>query len=130
MAQLVKINYLIFLLLPFIFSSHSTFANSCLGKGTVFFYGNGMFNERQDAETSEFILFEEIKSGIIIDRDKEIRTDLAYKTNESDLIQFFNVVSQKKIDQWENFWLPRLVLFPPYLVHRFLESVCWSIQIE
>ena len=102
----MKNNYILCIFIVF-FSAQVVLAqnNTCLGVGTVFFYGNGMFNTRRDAQQNLDVLVEEVLSQGLVDLSKEIRFDLAYKTNESICIQFFNVVSQKGIDNWEDFWL-------------------------
>jgi hypothetical protein len=104
MEQLVKINFLFGLWITS-FYVPELFAKSCEGRGTVFFFGNGMFNTKYEAQDSLDKLTEKMKFQMIPDQQKNIKFDFAYKTDESVLIQLFNVVNQKGIDEWENFWL-------------------------
>lgn len=99
-------NTKIFILILSIFlQAQSINADSCQGKGTVFFFGNGMFNTKKDAQDSLDALRSEVRKSVNYDRSKNIKFNLAYKTSEPTLTQISYVVSQKKIDSYENFWL-------------------------
>jgi hypothetical protein len=104
MEQLVNIKGLWILFLIFR-SLNLAFANSCEGKGTVFFFGNGMFTTKESARMSRDRLEESINYGVSLGTSKDIQYDIAYKTNESILIQILNVAAHKEIDNWESFWL-------------------------
>jgi hypothetical protein len=88
-----------------LFFIRSALANSCEGRGTVFFFGNGMFNTKEDTQRSLNALSDAIRNGILLDKTKDAKYRAAYKTNEPLLFQLFNVANQKVIDSWEDFWL-------------------------
>src|SRR5690348_2703614 len=107
---------ILFTFLLFLLCSRTSLADSCLGRGTVFFFGNGMFNSKDDARDSLKSLKAHIEHGLALDKNKEHRYELAYKDNETPLLQLVNVVSQKGVDNYENFWfwLSSLVKAPDW----------------
>jgi hypothetical protein len=94
-----------FILLFSISYVQTSFAESCAGKGTVFVYGNGMFNSYEDAREGLKTLKRLLKRELKFDLKKQVEFELAYKTSEPILQQLLNVMSQKKIDDFQNFWL-------------------------
>ena len=85
-------------------TTNQAFSSPCLGQGTVVFFGNGMFNTKEDAKKSLEHLFEHLRTSDFNDSTKPIVTDLAYKRSEPVLEQLANVAKQKGVTEFENFW--------------------------
>jgi hypothetical protein len=96
------IDLLILIVLLF---SQEILADVCRGRGTVIFYGNGMFNSKREADRSLRELTSQIQQTKMYASEREIKSDLAYKRSEGVLEQLKNVVVQKGIDEFEYFWL-------------------------
>lgn len=80
-------------------------ASSCQGRGTVVFFGNGMFNSKRDADSSRKALENFLKRAPVFNHEKDLKVDLAYKRNEGVLEQLAVVAIQKGITYFEDYWL-------------------------
>jgi hypothetical protein len=80
-------------------------ASPCQGRGTVVYFGNGMFNSKRDAHDSRDALEKILKQAPFLDHEKDLKVDLAYKRNEGVPEQLVVVAIQKGITEFENYWL-------------------------
>lgn len=87
------------LLLPV--STHA----ACDGVGTVVFFGNGMFNTRDEAEASRDELEGLVSSAEPAAPGKKLVFDVAYKRSEALFEQLINVAKHKALDEFGRVWL-------------------------
>ena len=96
--------FLLFILCLNLTAQMSAYATPCEGKGSVVFFGNGMFNTEEEARRNQRLLEAALKANGFSDSTKPIVTDLAYKRSEPVLEQLANVAKQKGVTEFENFW--------------------------
>jgi len=112
MRVLVSMNIKILVCVFLFLRTTISFALPCEGQGTVFFFGNGMFNTYSEAQKSLRVLQDETKAAGILDSEKKNLFENAYKQSEPVLEQIFNVFIQKYTDDTISFWLWVLNLTP------------------
>jgi len=100
----VNSRFLLFVLCLNLNTQMSANATPCEGKGSVVFFGNGMFNTEEEARRNQRLLEAALKANGFSDSTKPIVTDLAYKRSEPVLEQLANVAKQKGVTEFENFW--------------------------
>lgn len=78
---------------------------ACEGKGTKFFFGNGMFTSRQEARKSSLALQKLTQNNLALDAGKKQFFQVAYNQDEDVFSQLLEVFEQKELEDYETFWL-------------------------
>lgn len=98
-----KIIVIIALLLN-LFSANA-FSVTCPSDNNVaLFFGNGMFNDEDDAEDALSNLRGRISSTLPTNSEYKISYAVSYNHNENGILQLVEVAVQQKIDNWSSFW--------------------------
>jgi hypothetical protein len=98
------------LFLVIFFVAKSSFALDCRSAEVAFYFGNGMFNDRYDANESALALEDFLYQNQFIRGGQKVH--LAYNLNESALVELLQVATQKSEEYGRSFfqWLSDLSL--------------------